>query len=90
MEASCGMAKYEQAFRSLVWRIEQLPAKNKDIYKTHLFICKLHLQEYDTMPDKYEETCHVQYTIPTLCAASKSQVKILKIKKLFKLGVLFK
>lgn len=29
MEASAGMAKYEQAFRSLVWRIEQLPVKNK-------------------------------------------------------------
>ncbi len=29
MEASCGTAKYEQAFRSLVWRIEQLPVKNK-------------------------------------------------------------
>ena len=70
------MAKYEQAFRSLVWRIEQLPAKNKDIYKTHLFICKLNLQEYDTMPEKYDETCQIQYSIPTLCAASKSQVRI--------------
>jgi hypothetical protein len=29
MEASCGHAKYEQAFKSLVWRIEQLPVKNK-------------------------------------------------------------
>ena len=29
MEASCGMAKYEQAFKSLVWRIDQLPVKNK-------------------------------------------------------------
>ena len=31
MEASCGMAKYEQAFKSVVWRIEQLPVKNKGI-----------------------------------------------------------
>ena len=29
MEASCGMAKYEQAFKSLVWRIDMLPVKNK-------------------------------------------------------------
>lgn len=73
MEASCGMAKYEQAFKSLVWRIEQLPVKNKDIYKTQLFICKLQLQEYDTMPDKYEDTADMQYSIP-ICASSKTQV----------------
>lgn len=29
MEASCGTAKYEQAFKALVWRINQLPVKNK-------------------------------------------------------------
>jgi hypothetical protein len=102
MEASCGMAKYEQAFKSLVWRIEQLPVKNKgklffyrltsfcyfyfyffffyflvlinlDIYKTHMLICKLHLQEYDKMPEKYEDIAYVQYSIP-ICAASKCQV----------------
>ena len=32
MEASCGMAKYEQAFKSVVWRIDQLPVKNKGSY----------------------------------------------------------
>ncbi len=74
MEASTGMAKYEQAFRSLVWRIDQLPAKNKDIYKRHLFICKFHLQEYDNLPEKYDDVAQVQYNVRTICAASKSQV----------------
>jgi stonin-1/2 len=73
MEASAGMAKYEQAFKSLVWRIDQLPVKNKDIYKRHLFICKFHLQEYDTLPDQFEQTAHVQFSLP-ICAASKTQV----------------
>jgi hypothetical protein len=36
MEASCGMAKYEQAFKSLVWRIDQLPTKNKGNMKVQL------------------------------------------------------
>ena len=76
MEASCGMAKYEQAFKSLVWRIDQLPAKNKDIYKTHLLICRLQLQEYDTLPDNYEQKASVKYAIPTICASSKSQVSL--------------
>ncbi len=73
MEASCGMAKYEQAFKSVVWRIEQLPVKNKDIYKTHLFVCRFNLQEYDNKPDNYEPIAKVQYSIP-ICASSKSQV----------------
>ena len=73
MEASCGVAKYEQAFKSLVWRIDQLPVKNKDIYKTQLFVCKLNLQEYDNLPDKYDEIAQVQYSIP-ICATSKCQV----------------
>ena len=30
------------------------------------------------MPEKYEDTIQVQYTIPALCAASKSQVYKLK------------
>jgi hypothetical protein len=74
MEASCGMAKYEQAFKSLVWRIDQLPVKNKDVYKTHLLVCRLQLQEYDTLPDKYEQRASVKYAISTICASSKSQV----------------
>ncbi len=76
MEASCGKAKYEQAFKSLVWRIEQLPVKNKDIYKTHLLICKLHLQEYDAMPEAYDQISKVQYHVSTICASSKSQVSL--------------
>ena len=76
MEASCGKAKYEQAFRSLVWRIEQLPVKNKDIYKTHMLICKLNLQEYDALPENYEPIAKVQYQVSTICASSKSQVRI--------------
>jgi hypothetical protein len=74
MEASCGMAKYEQAFKSLVWRIDQLPAKNKDVYKTHLFICKFTLAEYDNIPEQFDQTGFANYAITT-CATSKSQVR---------------
>ena len=73
MEASCGVAKYEQAFKSLVWRIDQLPVKSKDVYKTHLFVCKFTLAEYDAIPEKFEQTAYTNYSITT-CATSKSQV----------------
>lgn len=78
LEASCGHAKYEQAFKSIVWRIDQLPLKNKDVYKTQLFLCRINLQEYDTFPEKYEPIAEVQYTMP-ICAASKSQVRSISV-----------
>jgi hypothetical protein len=74
MEASCGLAKYEQAFKSLVWRIDELPIKNKDIFKTHLFRCRFELQEYDSFPPTYEPNFQIQYSISKLCVSSKSQV----------------
>ena len=78
MEASCGHAKYEQAFKSIVWRIDQLPLKNKDVYKTQLFLCRINLQEYDNLPETYEPQAYVQYSMPT-CAASKSQVRSISV-----------
>ncbi|CAF4448842.1 unnamed protein product, partial [Adineta steineri] len=37
MAASAGIAKYEQAFRAIVWRVDQLPKRDQGAYKTHLF-----------------------------------------------------
>jgi hypothetical protein len=78
MEASCGHGKYEQAFKSIVWRIDQLPLKNKDVYKTQLFLCRINLQDYDNLPELYEPCAYVQYSMPT-CAASKSQVRSISV-----------
>ena len=78
MEASCGHGKYEQAFKSIVWRIDQLPLKNKDVYKTQLFLCRINLQDYDNLPESYEPCAYVQYSMPT-CAASKSQVRSISV-----------
>ena len=49
MEASCGMAKYEQAFKSLVWRIEQLPVKNKGGTVIQLFFFYLECQIFKNL-----------------------------------------
>ena len=63
MAASVGIAKYEQAFRSLVWRIDQLPKRDQGAYKTHLFECKLLIPSYDSIPEKYEPIADVEYSM---------------------------
>jgi hypothetical protein len=63
MAASVGVAKYEQAFRSIVWRIDQLPKRDQGAYKTHIFECKLSVPSYDPIPEKYEPTAEVEYAM---------------------------
>ena len=63
MAASVGVAKYEQAFRSIVWRIDQLPKRDQGAYKTHIFECKLTVPSYDPIPDKFEPTADVEYSM---------------------------
>ncbi|CAM4953029.1 unnamed protein product [Rotaria socialis] len=63
MAASVGVAKYEQAFHSIVWRIDQLPKRDQGAYKTHIFECKLTVPSYDPMPEKFEPTADVEYAM---------------------------
>jgi hypothetical protein len=61
MAASAGVAKYEQAFRSIVWRIDQLPKKDQGAYKSHIFECKFSIPPHDPIPEKYEPIADVEY-----------------------------
>ena len=63
MAASAGVAKYEQAFRAIVWRIDQLPKRDQGAYKTHLFECKFAVPLHDPIPEKYEPIADVEYTM---------------------------
>jgi len=63
MQASVGVAKYEQAFRSIVWRIDQLPKRDQCAYKTQIFECRLSVPSYDPIPEKYEPTAEVEYSM---------------------------
>lgn len=63
MAASAGIAKYEQAFRSIVWRIDQLPKRDQGAYKTHIFECKLGVPSHDPIPEKYEPLADVEYNM---------------------------
>lgn len=63
MAASAGVAKYEQAFRAIVWRIDQLPKRDQGAYKTHIFECGLNVPSHDPIPDKYEPIADVEYSM---------------------------
>jgi stonin-1/2 len=61
MAVSAGVAKYEQAFRSLVWRIDQLPKRDQGAYKTHVLECRMSIASHDPMPDKYSPQADVEF-----------------------------
>ncbi|CAF1538331.1 unnamed protein product, partial [Rotaria sp. Silwood1] len=61
--ASVGIAKYEQAFRSIVWRFDQLPKRDQGAYETHLFECKMSIPSCDPIPEKYEPIADVEYSM---------------------------
>jgi len=63
MAASVGIAKYAQAFRSIVWRIDQLPKRDQGAYKTHIFECKLSVPSHDPIPEKYGPIADVEYSM---------------------------
>ena len=63
MAASTGLAKYEQAFRSIVWRVDQLPKRDQGAYKTHVFECKMSIPSHDPIPEKYQPTAEVEYSM---------------------------
>jgi hypothetical protein len=75
MAASAGVAKYEQAFRSIVWRIDQLPKRDQGAYKTHIFECKVTVPSHDPIPEKYEPIADVEYSM-SQAFVSHCQVKI--------------
>ena len=63
MAASAGVAKYEQAFRAIVWRIDQLPKRDQGAYKTHIFECKFSVPQHDPVPEKYEPIADAEYSM---------------------------
>ncbi|XP_050406705.2 protein stoned-B isoform X1 [Patella vulgata] len=78
MEASSGTAKYENLHHAVVWRIARLPERNQGAYKSHLFVLRLDLGPHDEVPETFEETCHVHFTMPS-STISKTQVRSVSV-----------
>ncbi|CAD5118865.1 DgyrCDS7539 [Dimorphilus gyrociliatus] len=74
IEVSCGQAKYENIFKALVWRIEQLPRINEGAYKQHLLTCTMDFGPHDIIPDSFDKQASVEYHQSDSCV-SLAQVR---------------
>ncbi|XP_042629715.1 stonin-2-like [Cyprinus carpio] len=78
MRVTFGTAKYEQAFRSVVWRISRLPDKNSALGHPHTFFCHLELGSDWEVPAKFECLVEVEFDMPS-ASASKAIVRSLSV-----------
>ncbi|XP_062911696.1 stonin-1 [Mobula hypostoma] len=74
MQVTIGTAKYEHAFRAIVWRIDGLPDKNAASDYPHCFSCKLELGSDQEIPSEWEPFVAVEFEVPD-SSASKAKVK---------------
>lgn len=74
IEVSCGQAKYENIFKALVWRIDQLPKINEGAYKQHLLTCTMDFGPHDVIPDSIDKQASVEYYQNDSCV-SLAQVR---------------
>ncbi|KAG7328008.1 hypothetical protein KOW79_007952 [Hemibagrus wyckioides] len=79
MRVTLGSAKYEQAFRSVVWRIGRLPDKNSVLGHPHTFFCHLELGSDREVPDKFQSVLEVEFDMPA-ASASKTTVRSLSVR----------
>ncbi|XP_026085556.1 stonin-2-like isoform X2 [Carassius auratus] len=78
MRVTFGTAKYEQAFRSVVWRISRLPDKNSALGHPHTFFCHLELGSDWEVPAKFECLVEVEFDMPS-ASASRTTVRSLSV-----------
>ncbi|KAA0710992.1 Stonin-2 Stoned B [Triplophysa tibetana] len=78
MRVTLGTAKYEQAFKSVVWRFSRLPDKNSALGHPHTFFCRLELGSDWEVPPKFECLVEVEFDMPS-ASASKATVRSLSV-----------
>ncbi|XP_060686856.1 stonin-1-like [Hemiscyllium ocellatum] len=74
MQVTIGTAKYEHAFKAIVWRIDRLPDRNAASDHPHCFSCKLELGSDQEIPSEWKPVIAVEFEVPDT-SASKVQVK---------------
>ncbi|CAL8285529.1 unnamed protein product [Lota lota] len=78
MRVTLGAAKYEQAFKAVVWRIPRLPDKNSSLGHPHTFFCRLELGSDQEVPRALEHHLEVEFDMPAT-TASKATVRSLSV-----------
>ncbi|XP_019371844.1 PREDICTED: stonin-1 [Gavialis gangeticus] len=78
IQVSIGTAKYESAYRAVVWKIDRLPDKNSSPDHPHSLSYKLELGSDQEIPSDWYPFATVQFVVHDACA-SGTEVKSLGI-----------
>ncbi|KFO77404.1 Stonin-1 [Cuculus canorus] len=78
IQVSVGTAKYESAYRAVVWKIDRLPDKNSSSDHPHSLSYKLELGSDQEIPSDWYPFATVQFVVHDTCA-SGTEVKSLGI-----------
>ncbi|KAL0969835.1 hypothetical protein UPYG_G00232910 [Umbra pygmaea] len=78
MRVTLGTAKYEQAFKAVVWRLSRLPDKNSGLGHPHTFFCRLELGSDREVPESLQSSLEVEFDMPA-ASASKATVRSLTV-----------
>ncbi|XP_066550735.1 stonin-2 isoform X2 [Amia ocellicauda] len=78
MRVTLGTAKYEHAFKAVVWRINRLPDKNSASGHPHTFFCHLELGSDREVPPTFSRHLDIEFDMPA-ASASKATVRSLSV-----------
>lgn len=74
IQVTIGAAKYENAYKAVVWKIDRLPDKNASPHQPHSLSCKLELGSDQEIPRSWNPMANVQFIMPFTCI-SGAEVK---------------
>ncbi|XP_029449254.1 stonin-1-like isoform X2 [Rhinatrema bivittatum] len=74
IQVTVGTAKYENAYRAIVWKTDRLPDKNSSPDQPHSLSCKLELGSDQEIPSDWHPFATVQFDMPGT-DASGAEVK---------------
>ncbi|XP_063300009.1 stonin-1 [Pelobates fuscus] len=78
IQVTIGTAKYESAYKAVVWKIDRLPDKNTSYDQPHSLSCKLELGSDLEIPNNWNPVATVKYFMPSACI-SGAEVKSMGI-----------
>ncbi|XP_073528192.1 stonin-1 [Phyllobates terribilis] len=74
IQVTIGTAKYENAYKAVVWKIDRLPDKNSSPDQPHSLSCKLELGSDQEIPRSWNPMANMQFIMPFTCV-SGAEVK---------------
>nr|DBA27158.1 TPA: hypothetical protein GDO54_011330 [Pyxicephalus adspersus] len=78
IQVTIGTARYEYAYKAVVWKIDRLPDKNSSPDQPHSLSCKLELGSDQEIPRNWNPVATLQFVMPATCV-SGAEVKSMGI-----------